>query len=120
MSTTASVQLAARKPSIDRLMDTPLPQLCDELGITCLDSSITDSEFTGGILVTGERIVLMMPSGRSELVHDCMARYLIGRAFEVDGLLPFPAMFKVVDVTGTIQDCVQQLDQADVKTQGTA
>lgn len=120
MNTNVSVQLAARKPSIDCLMDTPLPQLCDDLDITCLDSSITDPEFTGAVVVTRGKVVLMMPPGRSDLEHDCTARYLIGRAFEVDGLLPFPDMFKVIDVTGTVRDCVQRLNQADVKGQVSA
>ncbi|MGW1718989.1 hypothetical protein [Streptomyces sp. NPDC002156] len=61
--------------------------------------------------------MLAMPPGRSELEHDCIARYLIGRAFEADGLLPLADMFKAVDATGSARDCQQQLDQAGVKAQ---
>jgi len=110
-------RLASCRPSIDHLMDAPLPQLCDELGITHRETSICDPEVAGYMWIDKDKIVLAMPGGRSELEHDVMARYLIGRAFEVDGLLPLPDMFTVVDVTGSARDCQQQLDQAGVKVQ---
>ena len=72
-------------PSVDHLMDTPLPVLINELGVTLLDSGITDRDFFGAVVErkTGE-LILSMPAGRSELEHDTVARYLLAQVFDVD------------------------------------
>lgn len=72
------------KPSVDHLMDTPLPVLINELGVTLIDSSITDREFFGAVVQrkTGE-LLLTMPRDRSELEHDTVARYLLAQALGV-------------------------------------
>ena len=82
-------QFAMPIPSVDHLMDTPLPVLINELGVTVFDSSITDAEFFGAVVErkTGE-LILTMPSGRSELEHDTVARYLLAQALGV----PVPEM----------------------------
>ncbi|GGX54203.1 hypothetical protein [Streptomyces fructofermentans] len=90
-------------PSVDHLMDAPLQQLVDELGITLDESSIDEPGFTGYAYVTRNRVVVSLPPNRSELEHDCMARYLIGTAFKVDGLPPLPEPFRVVDITADVQ-----------------
>jgi len=73
------------KPSVDRLMDTPLPVLIDELGVTLTDSSISDRKFFGAVIVQPETggPRLIMPTGRSELEHDTVARYLLAQALGV-------------------------------------
>ncbi|MFB8776528.1 hypothetical protein [Streptomyces broussonetiae] len=74
----------ATKPSADHLMDTPLPVLINKLGVTLTDSPITDRAFFGAVIVqrkTGE--LLTMPTGRSELEHDTVARYLLAQALGV-------------------------------------
>lgn len=78
-------------PSVDHLMDTPLPVLMNELGVTLLDSPITDADFFGAVVErkTGE-LLLTMPAGRSELEHDTVARYLLAQALGVD-VPPMPA-----------------------------
>ncbi|MFF7854129.1 hypothetical protein [Streptomyces sp. NPDC007904] len=82
---------AMPKPSVDHLMDTPLPVLINELGVTVFDSDITDREFFGAVVErkTGE-LILSMPRGRSQLEHDTVARYLLAHAFGVD-VAPMPA-----------------------------
>lgn len=95
-------QLAMPKPSVDHLMDAPLQQLVDELHITLDESSITDPTFTGYVYATRDRVVVSLPPNRSELEHDCMARFLIGTAFHVEGLPPLPEPFQVTDMTDDV------------------
>ncbi|MGY0067200.1 hypothetical protein ACWZEH_10280 [Streptomyces sp. QTS137] len=77
--------------SVDHLMDTPLPVLINELGVTLFDSEITDREFFGAVVErkTGE-LLLTMPAGRSEFERDTVARYLLAQALGVD-VAPMPA-----------------------------
>jgi hypothetical protein len=77
-------KLAMPKPSVDHLMDAPLPVLINELGVTLIDSNITDAEFFGAVVQrkTGE-LVLSMPRDRSELEHDTVARYLLAQVLGV-------------------------------------
>lgn len=72
-------------PSVDHLMDTPLPVLINELGVTLIDSEITDADFYGAVVQrkTGE-LLLTMPRDRSWLEHDTVARYLLAQAFGVN------------------------------------
>jgi hypothetical protein len=95
-------QLATRKPSVEHLMDAPLQQLVDELHITLDEASITDAGFTGYAYVTGHEVVVSLPPNRSEFEHDCMARYLIGTVFHVDGMPPLPEPFEVTDMTADV------------------
>ncbi|WP_086564651.1 hypothetical protein [Streptomyces africanus] len=100
---------AAAELSVAQLMDTPLQQLVDELHVTLDESSITDPEFTGYMYATRKTVVVSLPPNRSELEHDCMARYFIGRAFHVKGLPPLPEPFAVTDFTG---DSDPDMDEA--------
>ncbi|GEK03491.1 hypothetical protein [Streptomyces sp. 1-11] len=86
---TAADMSAPAKPSVDHLMDTPLPLLINELGVTLIDSDITDAEFFGAVVQrkTGE-LLLTMPRYRSELEYDTVARYLLAQALGV----PVPEM----------------------------
>lgn len=92
--------LPSVKPSVDHLMDAPLEQLVEELHITLNVSRITDPTFTGYAIASRDRVVVSMPAGRSEMEHDCIARYLIASAFQVDGLPPLPEPFQVTELTG--------------------
>jgi len=73
------------KLSPAQVLDAPLDVLLAEAGVEIFDSSITDRAFFGAVVQrkSGET-VLRMPTGRSELEHDTMARYLIAQAFDVD------------------------------------
>ena len=77
--------ISTSKPSVDHLMDTPLPVLINELGVTLIDSGITDATFFGAVVQrkTGE-LLLTMPRNRSEFQHDTVARYLLAQALGVD------------------------------------
>ncbi|MFF9168280.1 MULTISPECIES: hypothetical protein [unclassified Streptomyces] len=85
--------------TVEHVMDTPLQQLADELHVILDESSITDPTFTGYVIATRDRVVVSLPAGRSELEHDCMARYLIARAFDVD-VPPLPEPFQATELTG--------------------
>ncbi|MCX5338120.1 hypothetical protein [Streptomyces sp. NBC_00140] len=104
-----------RKPSVDHLMDTPLQQLVEELHITLDESSITDPGFTGYAYVTRDEVVVALPPNRSELEHDCMARYLIGTAFRVDGMPPLPGPWQITDMTADVNRAHQEQAAAVVR-----
>lgn len=84
--------------SPDHLLDAPLPQLLAETGVEVIDSGIPDSGFFGAVVQrkNGD-VILAMPTGRSELEHDTMARYLLAQVFDVD-LPKLPAPFVTTEV----------------------
>ena len=71
--------------SPDHLLDAPLDALLAETRTEIVASSITDAEFFGAVVQrkSGE-VYLSMPTGRSELEHDTIARYLLAQVFNVD------------------------------------
>jgi hypothetical protein len=84
--------------SADHLLDAPLPQLLAELGAEILDSDITDADFFGAaVLPRGGDLYLSMPTGRSELEHDTVARYLLAQVFDVD-LPQLPEPFVTTEI----------------------
>ncbi|WP_282790884.1 hypothetical protein [Streptomyces sp. CC224B] len=85
-------------PFADRLLSAPIDRLLAESNAELIDSSITDPGFFGAVIQhkTGE-IILTLPTGRSELEHDTMARYLLAQVFDVD-LPKLPAPFVTTDV----------------------
>jgi hypothetical protein len=77
----------------DRILDAPLNQLLTETGVQIVDSSIPDRTFFGAVVQRKNGDVLLaMPTGRSELEHDTVARYLLAQVFDVD-LPKLPAPF---------------------------
>jgi hypothetical protein len=80
------------------LLDTPLPDLLAETGVQLFESSIPDAKFFGAVVQrkSGE-VILSMPTGRSELEHDTVARYLIAQAFDVD-LPQLPEPFETTEL----------------------
>lgn len=100
LSTPGSVSTATpvTRPSTDYLLDAPLPQLLAETGTVLVDSSITDREFFGAVVQrkNGD-LLLTMPTGRSELEHDTVARYLLAQVFDVD-LPKLPAPFVTAEI----------------------
>lgn len=69
----------------DYVMDAPLPQLLAATGVELLNASITDRTFFGALYERKNgTLVLAMPTGRSELEHDTVARYLIAQIFDVE------------------------------------
>lgn len=89
---------APEAPTVDHLMDAPLPQLLAELTVEIVASTITDVGFFGAVVQrkTGE-LYLSMPLGRSELEHDTIARYLIAQALDV-GLPYLPEPFATSEI----------------------
>jgi hypothetical protein len=83
---------------VGHLMTAPLAQLVDELDVALTESSITEAGFTGYCYAGRHGITIALPPNRSETEHDCVARYLIGRAFNVEGLPPLPELFQVHDI----------------------
>lgn len=81
-----------------QVLDDPLDDLLATTGVEVVDSSITDRGFLGAIVQrkTGG-MYLSMPTGRSELEHDTIARYLIAQAFDVD-LPRLPPPFETTEL----------------------
>lgn len=76
-----------------RILDTPLPQLLADLDVDVYASSIEDRAFFGAVVQRKSgQLALAMPTGRSELEHDTVARYLLAQVFGVD-LPQLPAPF---------------------------
>ncbi|WP_282790879.1 hypothetical protein [Streptomyces sp. CC224B] len=66
------------------VLGAPLPELLAVARVELTESSITDRSFFGAVVeLRGGEVVLAMPTGRSELERDTMARYLIAQAFGV-------------------------------------
>lgn len=103
----AQLAIATPKPSVDHLMDAPLEQLVEELHIVLVEASITEPGFTGYAVVARGEVVVALPPNRSEVEHDCMARYLIGDALRVDGLPPLPEPFQITDITADINQACE-------------
>ena len=85
--------------SPNRILDAPLAELLAEAGAEIVASSIADREFFGAVVQrkSGE-LYLTMPTGRSELEHDTVARYLLAQVFDV-GLPKLPAPFTTRELT---------------------
>lgn len=88
----------AQELSVDYLLAAPLDDLLAEAGAEIFDSSITDATFFGAVVrrSSGE-LVLAMPTGRSELEHDTMARYLLAQALDID-LPKLPELFVTTEL----------------------
>lgn len=81
--------------TIDRLLNAPLAELIAEADVKLVESSITDENFCGAVIVRdGKPAALWMPPGRSEIENNVLARFLIGKALCMD-LTPLPAPFDV-------------------------
>lgn len=104
--------------SVEHLMDTPLLQLVDELGVNLTESAITEAGFTGYVYADRRGVTVALPPGRSDLEHDCAARYLIGRAFHVDGLSSLPDLFRVLDITSEVQRAQAAARRVDTEGRG--
>lgn len=77
----------------DRILDAPLDDLLAETGAEIVDSQIPDRDFFGAVVRSKNGdLLLAMPTGRSELEHDTVARYLLAQVFDVD-LPKLPAPF---------------------------
>lgn len=109
----AQSAIAPPKPSVDHLMDAPLQQLIDELHITLKEASISEPGFTGYAFVDDRGVVLAMPPARTELEHDCIARYLIGTVFGVDGMPPLPGLYEVTEVTEATNGVLDRVADSD-------
>jgi hypothetical protein len=89
----STCSLPARRPTADYLLDAPLADLLAESRVQLVDSSISDRTFFGAVIQHRDGdLVLAMPTGRSELEHDTVARYLLAQVFDVD-LPQLPAPF---------------------------
>jgi hypothetical protein len=93
-----AIPQARKVPSVERLLDAPLPSLLADLGAELVESSITDSTFIGALLELPDgSLVLSMPSGRPRLERDCVARAMLGRAVGVP-LGRLPGIYELTEV----------------------
>lgn len=80
---TASSATAITRPSVDHLLDTPLPQLLAEFSVD-VSTLETDPGFTGGAYVRGDGSLLFVrPAGRPEAEWEIVARAMLGQALRV-------------------------------------
>lgn len=97
-STLPQGKMPATPITPDVLMDTPLPELLAELGISLSAIPIKDPTFCGYILARGEFVDrVVVSSAWSDLVQDSMARAMLGVAFRVP-LPPLPEPFTVTEL----------------------
>jgi hypothetical protein len=87
-----AVKSPASSVTPERVLGAPLPDLLADLDVELVASSITDAGFFGAVVRKGGQLYLTMPTGRSELERDTVARYLIAQAFGV-GLPQLPEPF---------------------------
>lgn len=87
---------ALERPVISptRLLDAPLPQLLDELGVELVESSITERGFTGYVWREGDRLLLAMRQGQSACEREMLARALLGDALGVP-MPPLPEPYRL-------------------------
>ena len=98
MTVAQACALPQSKPSADHLLDAPLDDLLAETGVEMVNSAITDAAFFGAVIQrTDGEFVLTMPTGRSELEHDTVARYLLAQVFDVD-LPQLPTPFVTTEI----------------------
>lgn len=105
---------ATRKPSVRHLMDAPLAQLVDELHITLKEAPISEPGFTGYAFVDKRGVVIAMPPARTELEHDCIARFLIGTVFHVDGMPPLPDLYEVTELPEATNEVLRRVREGGV------
>jgi hypothetical protein len=87
-----------RRPTPAEILDTPLPELLTETGVELFDSSIADASFCGAVVQRKKGgILLAMPTGRSQIETDIVARYLIAQVFDVD-LSELPPPFTTTEL----------------------
>jgi hypothetical protein len=85
MQSTCPAPARPATPSPDHLLDAPLDDLLAETGVEIVDSTISDAGFFGAVVQRKSgQLLLTMPTGRSELEHDTVARYLLAQVFDVD------------------------------------
>lgn len=83
MTLTQSRPTAQRKPSVDHLLDTPLPQLLAEFDVD-VSTLEADPGFTGGAYVRSDGSLLFVrPAGRPEAEWEIVARAMLGQALRV-------------------------------------
>ncbi len=83
--------------SPQHLLDAPLPELLAELDVTLDESSITDPNFKGAVVVTRDRVILSMRPGQPDFERDAVARALLGRVLDVP-LSPLPDPYRISEV----------------------
>ncbi|MFF7200485.1 hypothetical protein [Streptomyces sp. NPDC008141] len=81
--------------TVNRLVHAPLADLIAEADVETAESSITDEKFFGAFVARkGERTLVLMRAGLSDIEHDVITRYLIGQSLGLD-LTPLPEPFEV-------------------------
>lgn len=81
--------------TVGQIMNLPLDQVLTGLDVRVHESSITDVNFFGGLhMGNGGKISIFTSPGRDEFETDCIVRYLIAQALDLD-VTPLPTPFNV-------------------------
>ena len=89
--------VAQTKPSVDHLLDTPLPQLLAEFNVA-VSVLETDAGFTGGAYVRADGSLLFVrPAGRPAAEWEIVARGMLGKALRVP-LPELPDLYQLTEL----------------------
>lgn len=87
--------------TVGQIMNLPLDQVLTGLDIRVIESSITDSNFYGGVHIgNGGKITILTSPGRGPRITDTLVRYLTAKTFDLDVAdLPAPLGVEYTDIT---------------------
>ena len=82
-------------PTVDHLMDAPLPQLFAEFRVDVSELPIDDPGFTGGTYIRGDGSMLFaMRRGQPAAEREMIARAMLGEALRVP-MPPLPEPYQL-------------------------
>lgn len=94
---TVGTAMTITRPTVDHLMDAPLPQLLAEFAVD-VSTMETDPGFTGGAYVRADGSMLFVrPAGRPEAEWEMIARSMLGRALRVP-MPDLPSLYQLSEL----------------------
>ncbi|WP_406144130.1 hypothetical protein [Streptomyces anulatus] len=87
--------------TVAQIMGLTLDQVLTGLDIRVIESSITDTNFYGGVHIgNGGKITILTSPGRDPRITDTLVRFLIAKTFDLDVAdLPAPFGVEYTDIT---------------------
>ncbi|MER6350611.1 hypothetical protein ABT186_01845 [Streptomyces sp. NPDC001634] len=90
--------LPARRPTVDHLMDAPLPQLLAEFRVDVSVLPIPDRTFTGGTYVRKDGSMLFVfREGQPPVEREMITRAMLGKALRVP-MPDLPAPYQLTEL----------------------
>lgn len=97
----AELAITRATVTVGQIMNLTLGQVLTGLDIRVIESSITDTNFYGGVHIgNGGKITILTSPGRDPRITDTLVRYLIAKTFDLDVAdLPAPFGVEYTDIT---------------------